>query len=728
MGMALSARDRVARLLDGDDTPGAFSTRFTVEPDAVALAVEGAGPVSLPVSGAVAKKLIKAARPAKFGLGEQTLTDLSVRDTWEISPAQLKLTGLDWDAIFTEVRDGLGLPRRAALRAEPHSMLVYGKGQFFLPHQDSEKHDSMIGTLVMSLPSAHRGGELVIEHNGREAAYQASGSEMTFIAFYADCRHQVLPVKSGYRLTITFDLLLDAAAPDEPEPEPAAELARYLTEHFTTRPVQRYSRYEKEPPNRLVYLLDHQYTEHGASWSRLKGADAERGAKLRAAAEQAGCEAVLALTEIKQTWEGRRCEYLIDSEVTLGWLSGPSGDDGQAISLYVPDEQICATTPTARLRPYEREYTGYMGNYGDTTDRWYRRAAVVIWPRDRAFAARAEASRSWALEELRTMLTARHIAEAREAAESVAPFWKAIDPAALGTVLHVAADLRADGTAAMLLRPAKVEWLRPEHATGLAALSAGYGEQWLTTLAGGWFTAGTPWAYTPGADRGSWVAALPGLCHALREVRDGDIAARVLLAASWRWLDTGLESSLSWPAPDARRKRLEQLGGPLAGLLRGAGEELLTAITGSLAARPNDIVPCFIAALREAGADAGGLAADCDRRLSEIATHPRRDAGDWSVLWPGGCTCEVCGTLRDFLTDRERRVFEWPLAEASRKHVHARIEGAELPVRHETWRYGSPYTLVLTKTEELFRHEDAEREQALADLAWLRSRFGMAQD
>ncbi len=272
-----------------------------------------------------------------------------------------------------------------------------------------------------------------------------------------------------------------------------------------------------------------------------------------------------------------------------------------------------------------------------------------------------------------------------------------------------------------------MEWLRPEHATGLAALSAQYGEQWLTTLAGGWFTAGTPWAYTPGADRGSWVAALPGLCPALREVRDGDIAARVLLAASWRWLDTALESSLSWPAPGARRRRLEQLRGPLAGLLRDAGEELLTAITGSLAARPNDVVPCLIAALREAGADVGGLAADCDRRLSEIATRPRRDAGNWSVLWPGGCTCDVCGTLRDFLTDRERRVFEWPLAEAGRKHVRARIEGAELPVRHETWRYGSPYTLVRTKTEELFGHEDAEREQTLADLAWLRSRFGVAQ-
>ena len=26
-----------------------------------------------------------------------------------------------------------------------------------------------------------------------------------------------------------------------------------------------------------------------------------------------------------------------------------------------------------------------MGNYGDTLDRWYHRAAVVLWPRSHAF-------------------------------------------------------------------------------------------------------------------------------------------------------------------------------------------------------------------------------------------------------------------------------------------------------------------------------------------------------
>jgi hypothetical protein len=62
-----------------------------------------------------------------------------------------------------------------APRTEPHSMLVYGKGQFFLPHQDSEKDDAMVGTLVVSLPSAHTGGELVVGHAGESKAYRVEG-------------------------------------------------------------------------------------------------------------------------------------------------------------------------------------------------------------------------------------------------------------------------------------------------------------------------------------------------------------------------------------------------------------------------------------------------------------------------------------------------------------------------------------------------------------------------
>lgn len=58
----------------------------------------------------------------------------------------------------------------------------------------------MVGTLVVSLPCAHTGGELVVEHGGESVMSRTSMEDLSFVAFYADCRHQVRPVKSGYRV------------------------------------------------------------------------------------------------------------------------------------------------------------------------------------------------------------------------------------------------------------------------------------------------------------------------------------------------------------------------------------------------------------------------------------------------------------------------------------------------------------------------------------------------
>ena len=163
----------------------------------------------------------------------------------------------------------------------------------------------MVGTLVVSLPSAHTGGELVVEHGGESVTYRTSKEELSFVAFYADCRHEVKPVKSGYRVTLTLNLLADSET-DAHGAGPAADLAHCLTEHFTTPATRRYGGTNLDPPNRLVSLLDHGYTQRGLNWNRLKGVDAERAALLCAAAKGAGCEAVLALAEVKGTWDPGR--------------------------------------------------------------------------------------------------------------------------------------------------------------------------------------------------------------------------------------------------------------------------------------------------------------------------------------------------------------------------------------------------------------------------------------
>ncbi|MGZ5446255.1 MAG: 2OG-Fe(II) oxygenase, partial [Thermoanaerobaculia bacterium] len=110
----------------------------------------------------------------------------------------------------------------------------------------------------------------------------------------------------------------------------------------------------------------------------------------------------------------------------------------------------------------------------------------------------------------------------------------------------------------------------------------------------------------------------------------------------------------------------------------------------------------------------------CTESLAARLSAPPREPGDWSIPAELGCRCERCSELHAFLTARERRVSEWPLAKEHRAHVHQTIERHELPLSHETRRTGRPYTLVLTKREALFERDAAQRKRWINDLEWLR--------
>jgi hypothetical protein len=257
--------------------------------------------------------------------------------------------------------------------------------------------------------------------------------------------------------------------------------------------------------------------------------------------------------------------------------------------------------PVGGLKPYDSEYTGYMGNYGNTMDRWYRRAAVVVWPRQHAFAARAEASPSWALTELKAQLDAGDLAGARAAAESVTPFWHAPGPELLEPALHTAAGLDDPGIALMLLRPFAVESVTPAHAGGLAALAVPYDESWHRSLLGEWFGSRNTWRYAGDVDRKGWAGALPRLAAALRDA-GAAATAGWLLDASWGWLDDDIRTWLRYPSPATRRKQLAELGKPLAGLLAAAdGMALAGEIVRVLREHGDDVLACLPPMLRAAG-------------------------------------------------------------------------------------------------------------------------------
>jgi hypothetical protein len=774
--MVVAPREDLAQLL-GEVTPAAtFSIRMQARAADLRMDVEGIGRVAFPVSAAQATRLCELGRPARFGRGERTLTDRRVRDTWEIPK---DLVRLEWSTAFGSaleaVRDGLGLPASCRLAAELHSVLVYEPGQFFAAHQDSEKDDAMIATLVVVLPSRHAGGELVVHGPDDATTYKGSARGITLVAFYADCRHEVLPVSSGYRTALTYNLVLegDSTGAEPVDEAIAGEVAALLDAHFTTRPRHRYRDEVLDPPNRLVYLLDHEYTARGLSWSRLKGADARRASLLKAAADSADCELALALAEIRETWDAAEPDYryarrrwsddeprdsgpedyelqdLIDSSITLTRWSDPAGAWAQDIALTIDEDETCATTPTVRLRPYESEYEGYMGNYGNTMDRWYRRAALVVWPRARSFEVRAEISPLQALEEVVAGVRAAGRADkvgaqaiAQAAVARMAPFWQSAvgshdQSQHLAKALRAAGVLDDAGTASTLLRPFRVETLRRSHLKSLAKLAFRHGEAWAGELLRTWF--GDPrrpsFAVTAGESRQQWLTRLPGFGQALAaEPEAGPAVGRRLLTLAWEYLGAEIDLWTAETRPSYTQTHLAPLGEPLAALLEAAtmvqAADLRDQVLTDLRGRGDDVTICLLGALRAAekmptdlrkAAGFHELARDCTDRLRARLSRPARTDDDWSLEPPAGCTCDLCGHLGSFLRDPHRTSLDWPLAQTRRQHIHDRIQRAELPVTHQTRRKGSPYVLVLTKTATLFTREREARTQDQADLDWLTS-------
>lgn len=92
-----------------------------------------------------------------------------------------------------------------------------GPGSFFKSHVDTPRSDKLFATLVVVLPTVHKGGNLLLGQNGKllnlnsaEKVYdpESKAPRIAFVSFYSDIEHQVLPVESGYRVTLTYNLHL----------------------------------------------------------------------------------------------------------------------------------------------------------------------------------------------------------------------------------------------------------------------------------------------------------------------------------------------------------------------------------------------------------------------------------------------------------------------------------------------------------------------------------------
>ncbi|KAJ8480820.1 hypothetical protein ONZ51_g6410 [Trametes cubensis] len=202
--------------------------------------------------------LAETCDPATFGVDQQDVYDETYRKAGKLDRTDFALANFSPDAvgILDEVRNELlieGLEKSERIHAELYKLNVYGPGSFFKAHVDTPRSERMFGSLVIVFPTAHEGGELVLRQEKEDSddsntedsedpkqedsedtemkdssgphkdewtfdssallssAAQTESSmpasaPVAYVAFYSDVEHEVLPVRSGYRVTITYNL------------------------------------------------------------------------------------------------------------------------------------------------------------------------------------------------------------------------------------------------------------------------------------------------------------------------------------------------------------------------------------------------------------------------------------------------------------------------------------------------------------------------------------------
>ncbi len=717
--------------------------------DALQIDVDGIGPLPSPLTDTDGRALHALSTPAAFGHFDTTLRDPSVRDTGKIGAELISLQWADgaFAGLCRDVARALGLP---SIEARLHNLLVYGPGQFFKPHQDTEKHPGMLATLVLLWPSSHIGGDLCVGHNGDQARFVSQHLQLGHLrwsAFYADCLHEVLPVQEGHRVVLSFDLVLPVASATAAEASASSAQPAHplLVEAFRAafEPPAGTSGSTTARTAPWVFLLDHDYSERGLGWSRLKGADRPRVAALRAAAEALGLTVDLALTEIHESWTatveytghrgGRgsaKADELIDEDITLDHWIDAQGRSTATQPLRVRREDLAGFADTDEAFLVDEEYEGYMGNYGETLDCWYRRAALVIRSPEAAAVQRFTIDFDAALQEALQM--AGDSTSSPKLAACLLGARQALHQqggqrgrALLPSYARLAIAWPDADAARALVASIDVGTWQPPDAPVLAGLEQARGAEWLRATI---HAAAADRLLVRNASTGDplaslWPQPLPDFVDAVARAGLGAGSIDTLRAAALaRLMATDEAHARSQPAERqrtlARRQALVlQLA---AGCLQApAAPTVLDALLRHVMQHPALYDPREQRSLVEGlgpavdtEPQAAALRSAVLTALADALAPAEPGDHDRSMLGlPWICRCADCKPMIFWAEAPNPEPLVLAMAERRRDHVAQMLAATGAPISTHTVKKGSPHQLVLQKPVDWPARRRAQRER-----------------
>jgi hypothetical protein len=744
-------------LLAGIQRPGDFFVNGRFEAPVPKIQIDGVGIVSFPVPQTQIKEIIGQADRAPYGRGELTVLDTSVRNAWQVDAAKVHIGGKSWERTLQEilrsVAAGLGCVSEE-ISAVLYKLLVYEKGGFFKAHRDTEKSDGMFGTLVIVLPAAHNGGELIVHHAGRKTTIDLSGneaSELAFAAFYADCEHEVQPVTQGGRVCLDYNLVQvkgrkkrkQITAPD------------YQVEANAAATLLRKALSQPNAPLKIAWLLEHQYSPAGLSFSALKNADSARAKVLSDAAAIADCCVHLGIVHIEEygsaipsyddDYYGRsfRDYRHGEDEEDAEDEEDESADDKDFEIIEVDDgdhfidEWIDAQNrrvdfgripldageliPDGALddeKPDKQRVMEASGNEGATFERSYHRAALIIWLRSHSAKVLLPAGVGAAIPLLREFVSKGDRNQASILARQILKHWES--PPQQWQYGRDSTTPNRSMMLDLMCRLGDVQFVErfigetvtkeydgSENAVLIEAAPI-LGPAKIRILFG-------TLMFTQTRKRaGHCVQLLAGLVKLDSESKFRSSVHHV--AAS---LVDALANSKGTSTASTVADLMDCLIGLSATELRGHAAAAIVANVAGF--NPVTAVVPALALLHQrhgvgikSDAYFGILWQHAAEFLLARSERPPEPPSDWKQSVTLSCGCADCIELQRFARASSEQVHRFNVRKDRRQHLHRTIDQHDLDMTHVTERKGSPQTLVCSKTRRGYQRQ---RDQYQADRA-----------
>jgi len=212
------------------NVPKVYHTQLKYNPFQVALRVrldddsKRFVPVGLFPSKQVQSILYTHGTDSKVGKGSETVLDKNVRRSKEYNDLIFEPGFLD--TVRSKVVEGLKVLKAGELRdLNPHKLIIYGPGDFFSEHMDSVHIPEQTLTCVVVLSTEWKNDQNCDFIINRK---EYTSTDCSMYLFHQDDTHEVPEIEEGYRISLTFDLVVDPTQVTEEDVKMVQELVERI--------------------------------------------------------------------------------------------------------------------------------------------------------------------------------------------------------------------------------------------------------------------------------------------------------------------------------------------------------------------------------------------------------------------------------------------------------------------------------------------------------------------